>query len=113
MRNTKRRTRQSFTRTFIQGHIEHVVLALLLDEANHGYGLIDYIREQYHVYLGPSTIYPTLQWLAKRGLARFTWNLESGRPKKMYTITEKGRQTFRAEQREIRAILSKMVKPIC
>lgn len=113
MGNTKRKTRQSFTRTFIQGHIEHVVLALLLDEANHGYGLIDNIREEYHIYLGPSTIYPTLQWLEKHGLARSDWDIENGRPKKMYTITPKGKQTFRHEQKEIREILNKMVRPIC
>jgi len=113
MGNTKRATRVSFTRTFIQGHIEHVVLAYLLDEANHGYGLIDNIRDQYHIYLSPSTIYPTLRWLEKKGFARSHWDMENARPKKMYAITQKGKQTFRAEQREIREILSKMVKPIC
>lgn len=113
MGNTKRASRQSFTRTFIQGHIEHVVLALLLDEANHGYGLIYNIREEYHIYLGPSTIYPTLQWLEKQGLARSSWDMNNARPRKMYAITPKGRKNFRDEQREIREILSKMVKTIC
>jgi len=57
----------------------------------HGYALISLVRKKHGIYLGPSTIYPALNDLEKRGLIHSTWDMRNERPRKLYTITNKGR----------------------
>jgi len=100
--------RVSFTRAFVLGNIDHVLLAHIYEEAMHGYALITKIREEFGFLLGPSTIYPSLQFLETNGLVRSHWDMTKQRPRKAYMITPKGKQAVRHQQMEINAILTKM-----
>ena len=105
--------RVSFTKAFVLGNIDHILLARIAEESNHGYGLISRIKEEFQLYLGPSTVYPSLKFLERNGLIRSHWDLGNGRPKKVFMVTPKGKQTVRHQQMEIREILSKMVVISC
>ena len=100
--------RTSFTKAFVLGNIDHVLLAHIHEKATHGYALITRIREDFGFLLGPSTIYPSLKFLEDNGLVRSHWELGKGKPKKSYMITPKGKQNVRHQQMEINEILTKM-----
>jgi DNA-binding PadR family transcriptional regulator len=56
----------------------------------HGYQFISTIRRDFHVYFGPSTVYPALHALEAKGYIKSTWNLSNDRPRKVYEITLEG-----------------------
>ena len=73
----------------------HAILPIvILDTAEkhtiHGYEIIKKMRNEYHIYLSASTIYPCLQELEKEGLLVSKWEI-SERPRKIYSITNKGK----------------------
>ena len=57
----------------------------------HGYQLITKIRKSFGVYFGPSTIYPLLGLLEKKGCVKSAWNMDSERPRKVYSLTNEGK----------------------
>lgn len=69
----------------------HIILLETNAQPMHGYALISLVRKKHGIYLGPSTIYPALNDLEKRGLIHSTWDMRNERPRKLYTITNKGR----------------------
>jgi len=75
-----------------------LTLKLLSEEgAMHGYGLRAKIRELSNGVLDPSegTIYEMLKTLRKHGLIEAYWAFsETGRARKLYKITDKGRSVL-------------------
>jgi DNA-binding PadR family transcriptional regulator len=86
----KRRTRR--------GDIKFLLLELLSDQSSHGYDLIKQMETRYGGFrrLSPGSVYPTLQLLEDGGYV----TSESREGKRVYTITETGRQFLeeRAQQ---------------
>ena len=56
----------------------------------HGYQIITKIRKKFGVYFGPSTIYPLLNTLEKKGYVKSEWNTNFERPRKIYSLTSNG-----------------------
>ena len=50
-----------------KGLLDMIVLEYLSEESMHGYQMITKIRRGFGVYLGPSTVYPLLGLLEKKG----------------------------------------------
>jgi len=73
----------------LKGLLEPVILNYLRGDM-HGYQLISTIRRDFHVYFGPSTIYPALHALEAKGCIKSTWDLSNDRPRKVYEITQEG-----------------------
>ncbi len=73
-----------------KGLMDMIVLQLLKNEPMHGYQIITSIRRNFGVYLGPSTVYPMLSSLEKKGYVKSTWNMNNERPRKVYTLTTDG-----------------------
>jgi len=73
-----------------KGLMDMIVLQLLKNEPMHGYQIITSIRKSFGVYLGPSTVYPMLGTLEKKGYVKSQWNMNSERPRKVYTLTNEG-----------------------
>jgi PadR family transcriptional regulator PadR len=75
--------------------IRSVLPTLILEEIEkkpiHGYEIILTFRKQYHTYFSASTIYPILEQLEKNGLVSSEWNITGVKPRKTYSITEKGK----------------------
>jgi len=74
----------------VRGLLDLVVLGLLKENALHGYGIITSIRQKFGVYFGPSTVYPLLNDLEKKGTIKSEWNLTHDRPRKVYALTADG-----------------------
>jgi len=93
-----------FYRKALSGLLPKIVLEEISDKPIHGYALITLVRRKYHVYFGPSTVFPMLNNLARDGLIASTWDLSNCRPRKVYRLTEKGKvalMNFRLEMDEI------------
>jgi DNA-binding PadR family transcriptional regulator len=78
---------------FESGDMKYVILKLLQDKPRHGYEVMKELEERMHGCYSPSpgTVYPTLQWLDDEGLVA-SKDVEG---KKVYEITENGRQFLR------------------
>ncbi len=77
-----------------KGLLDMIILQYLEKESMHGYQLITKIRKTYGVYFGPSTIYPLLALLEKKGYLKSVWNMNSERPRKMYELTNDGKSVL-------------------
>ena len=73
-----------------KGLLDTIILQYLQQESMHGYQLITKIRKGFGVYFGPSTIYPMLGLLEKKGYIESAWNMDCERPKKEYKLTKQG-----------------------
>ena len=80
-----------------KGLIEYMILLFLEKKTYYGYELIEMIRELSSIEIAEGTLYPLLNRLKKDGMLTSRWQeLDSGIPRKYYTITNKG-----AEQIEL------------
>jgi PadR family transcriptional regulator PadR len=74
----------------MKGLLDLVVLQFLSQQPMHGYQIITRIRKSFGVYFGPSTIYPLLGTLEKKGYVNSVWNMDTDRPRKVYNLTNEG-----------------------
>ncbi len=74
----------------MKGLLDLIVLQFLSTQPMHGYQVITKIRKSFGVYFGPSTIYPLLGALEKKGQVSSAWNMDSERPRKVYQLTHEG-----------------------
>ena len=92
----------------LKGMLDLIILKLLEGQPMHGYAFISTIRRQFGVYFGPSTIYPLLNALEKKGYVESEWKFYSDRPQKVYKITSEGRAFLDETERG----LSIIVRPL-
>ena len=74
----------------MKGLLDLIVLQFLSSQPMHGYQIITKIRKNFGVYFGPSTIYPLLATLEKKGYVNSEWNMHTERPRKIYKLTNEG-----------------------
>lgn len=94
-------------RLFDHGELRYVILQMIAKKPSYGYELIKAIGEQLSGAYSPSAgvVYPTLTMLEEEGLATVT-STEDG--KKLYAITEAGRQELAANQALVDAIFQRI-----
>ena len=73
-----------------KGLLDMIILQFLEQQPMHGYQVITKIRKSFGVYFGPSTIYPFLNTLEKKGYIKSQWNMQTERPRKVYSLTHEG-----------------------
>ncbi len=73
-----------------KGLLDMIILQFLDEQPMHGYQIITKVRKSFGVYFGPSTVYPLLGTLEKKGYVKSTWNMDSERPRKVYQLTKDG-----------------------
>jgi len=73
-----------------KGLLDLIILQYLNSEPMHGYQIITKIRKSFGIYFGPSTIYPFMAQLEKKGYIKSEWNTQAERPRKVYTLTHDG-----------------------
>jgi PadR family transcriptional regulator PadR len=74
-----------------KGLLDLIILQYLNQQPMHGYQIIIKIRKSFGVYFGPSTIYPFMAQLEKKGYIKSQWNMDTERPRKVYTLTHDGK----------------------
>jgi DNA-binding PadR family transcriptional regulator len=92
-----------------KGLLDMIILEYLGQESMHGYQLITKIRKGFGVYFGPSTIYPLLALLEKKGYVKSAWNMNTERPRKMYNLTTEGKSVLSFIENSLNLICKNMV----
>ena len=103
--NNKKQAQTKLTK----GLLDMIILQYLEDESMHGYQLITRIRKGFGVSFGPSTVYPLLGLLEKKGYLKSVWNMDSERPRKVYTLTNEGKDVLSFTENSLTMICKNMV----
>jgi PadR family transcriptional regulator PadR len=88
----------------MKGLLDLIVLQLLNQQPMHGYQIITKIRKSFGVYFGPSTIYPLLSSLEKKGHVVSFWNMDGERPRKVYKLTSEGQSLLNFTEESLNLI---------
>jgi DNA-binding PadR family transcriptional regulator len=96
-------------RLFDNGELRFVILQLIAEKPSYGYEIIKAIGERLSGIYAPSpgVVYPTLTMLEEEGFA--TVSATDG-AKKLYAITDAGREELKANQALVDAILARIEK---
>ena len=92
----------------MKGLLDMIILQFLNNEPMHGYQVITKIRKNYGVYFGPSTIYPLLGTLEKKGYVNSHWNMNFERPRKVYSLTIDGQKMLNFTEDSLNLICKKL-----
>jgi PadR family transcriptional regulator PadR len=92
----------------MKGLLDMVVLQFLSAQPMHGYQIITKIRKTFGVYFGPSTIYPLLNALEKKGHVKSEWNMQNERPRKVYKLTTEGQNLLNFTEDSLNFICRKI-----
>jgi len=84
----------------LKGHLDALLLAVLEDGDAHGYAVIEALRERSDGMfdLPTGTIDPALHRLQRTGLIRSRWEDGQGRRRRIYTLTDAGREALHTER---------------
>ena len=87
----------SFDNAMKKGFVSGLILFVLEKERGHGYKIAEEIDDLTDHVFQPtvSTLYPLLKSLSEKGLIDCTEEDDSGRQKKIYEITSKGKETLK------------------
>ena len=91
-----------------KGLLDMIILQYLEKESMHGYQVISKIRKGFGVYFGPSTIYPLLGTLEKKGYVKSIWNMQTQRPRKIYELTNEGKNLLNYSENTLNLICKNM-----
>ncbi|MFH0848628.1 MAG: PadR family transcriptional regulator [archaeon] len=92
----------------VKASLDLVVLGLLMDRDRWGYEINMQIRDRFDVYLSAGTLYPLLHSLEENGLLEGIWESEKGRGRRIYRISEKGREFLTSGQRALDDLLKRL-----
>jgi PadR family transcriptional regulator PadR len=95
----------------MKGLLDLIVLQFLNGQPMHGYQIITKIRKNFGVYFGPSTIYPLLATLEKKGYVNSEWNMHTERPRKIYKLTNEGCNLLNFTEDSLNFICRKISTP--
>ena len=83
--------------TELQGHLDGMLLAILKSGPLHGYAIVEEIsrRSEGEFDLAEGTIYPALHRLEEAGLLSSSWEVVSGRRRRVYALSHSGVEAVR------------------
>jgi DNA-binding PadR family transcriptional regulator len=84
----------------LKGHLDLLLLATVEHEPLHGYGIVDVLRDRSGgaFDLAEGTVYPALYRLERAGLLESVWSAKTGRRRRVYRLTRRGRRALAAER---------------
>ena len=86
----------------LNGQLDPVILATVAEEAAHGYAILQRLKQRSSgaFDLAEGTIYPALHRLERDGLLSSSWSSESGRRRRVYSVTRAGTSALAVRRRE-------------
>jgi len=86
----------------LKGHLDSLILAVLATAPAHGYAIIEELklRSRGVFSLPEGTVYPALHRLERAGLLASGWSDASGRRRRVYRLTRRGRRRLDASKSE-------------
>ncbi|WP_433336474.1 PadR family transcriptional regulator [Spirillospora sp. CA-294931] len=84
----------------LRGHLEALVLAVLEDEALHGYAIMEELSRlsDGSIELPTGTLYPALRRLERVGYLKSSWSIVGGRKRRTYQLTRAGKKALEDER---------------
>jgi DNA-binding PadR family transcriptional regulator len=97
----------------LKGHLDALLLAVLEDGPQHGYAVIEALRDGSGgaLDLPTGTVYPALHRLERASLIRSDWETVAARRRRTYQLTTAGRHAL-SEQRAVWAQFSTAVNAL-
>ena len=92
-----------FDREFLTGTVSVLILSLLREREMYGYEMLQEAerRSASALRLKEGTLYPALHQMERSGLLKARWrDSESGRARKYYSLTPKGRTQAASKRRQ-------------
>lgn len=91
----------AFGRDLLRGSLDLMVLSDLSSGERYGYRILTSLRDQSdgRIDLKAGTLYPILHKLERDGCVRSRWDDSTGRDRKWYTLTPKGRRRLERDAR--------------
>jgi len=96
---------------FISDFSRLYILTLLYEGPCHGYSIISRFKKRIGKDVSPSLVYPFLQQLEQKGLVRHLVTSVGGKEKKVYKLTEEGRELCRRLFKRFAALISVAIEP--
>lgn len=96
---------------FISDFSRLYILTLLYEGPCHGYSIIRRFKKRIGKDVSPSLVYPFLQQLEQKGLVRHLVTSVGGKEKKVYELTEEGRELCRRLFKRFAALISVAIEP--
>jgi DNA-binding PadR family transcriptional regulator len=87
-----------------KGLLEMIIMQFLNRQPMHGYQIITKIRRSFGIYVGPSTVYPQLNSLEEKGQVKSEWQMDSDRPRKVYSLTAEGQSLLNFTENSLNLI---------
>jgi PadR family transcriptional regulator, regulatory protein PadR len=89
----------------LKGHLDLLLLSAVAEGPSHGYLLIERLRARSGdaFDLPEGTVYPALHRLERDGLLASAWTAASGRRRRVYRLTRRGRSTLARRHAEWRS----------
>ena len=86
----------------LKGHLDLLLLAALDGKPAHGYAIAEALRANsgQTFDLAEGTLYPALHRLERAGLLTSRWSSDSGRRRRVYQLSVKGRRALAERQQE-------------
>ena len=80
-----------------RGALSLAILAIILEGESYGYDIMKRLsQDEYEsLQVEPSTTYPLLRRLEKRGILEGRWSEETGKRRRLYYVTRDGRRILR------------------
>lgn len=80
----------------LKGHLDTLILGVVMRRPAHGYAIIESLRERSGgVFdLPEGTVYPALHRLERAGLLASRWDTSTGRRRRVYRLTARGRSAL-------------------
>jgi PadR family transcriptional regulator PadR len=91
-----------------RGLLDMIILQYLEHEPMHGYQVITQIRKGLGVTLRPSSVYPVLQMLEKKGCVQSAWSMDAEKPRKVFSLTNEGKNLLRFTENSLKFICKNM-----
>jgi DNA-binding PadR family transcriptional regulator len=88
----------------LNGQLDPLILATVAEEPAHGYAILQRLKERSGgaFDLAEGTIYPALHRLERDGLLTSSWSTDSGRRRRVYSVTRAGTSSLEVRRREWR-----------
>jgi DNA-binding PadR family transcriptional regulator len=82
----------------LKGHLDTLLLATVAAEPAHGYLIVERLRQRTGgaLAVGEGTVYPALYRLEAAGLLTSRWSHESGRKRRIYSLSARGLTALQA-----------------
>ena len=88
----------------LKGHLDSLILAVVAAGPAHGYAIIEELKRRSGgtFTLPEGTVYPALHRLERAGLLESGWSASTGRKRRVYKLTRRGRRQLEASKSEWR-----------